>query len=154
MVDIQRIKTLQNELKITNEDHKNIQLGKILSQTIRSEFSKLTTCPNHTEMQKSLTARQQFAQQLHENELVINELNLLDEGATVYKLIGPALVKQDHEEATSNVNKRLDFIKGEIKRIEDRLTGYTEQANAKKNKLMKLQEEAMRIQQQQQAALE
>lgn len=102
-------------------------------------------------MQKSLNARQQFAQQLHENELVMNELKLLDEDATVYKLIGPALVKQDHEEATSNVNKRLEFIKGEMKRIENRLTSYTEQANAKKTKLMKLQEEAMRIQQAQQA---
>jgi len=32
----------------------------------------------------------------------------------VYKLIGPVLVKQDQAEAKSNVNTRLDFIRGEM----------------------------------------
>ncbi len=32
----------------------------------------------------------------------------------VYKLIGPVLVKQDQAEAKTNVNTRLDFIKGEM----------------------------------------
>jgi prefoldin beta subunit len=33
---------------------------------------------------------------------------------TVYKLIGPALVPQEHTEATANVEKRIEFIKGEM----------------------------------------
>jgi prefoldin beta subunit len=32
----------------------------------------------------------------------------------VFKLIGAVLVKQDQEEAKSNVNKRLEFIQGEM----------------------------------------
>lgn len=32
----------------------------------------------------------------------------------VYKLIGPVLVKQDQAEAKSNVEKRLEFIRGEM----------------------------------------
>jgi prefoldin beta subunit len=33
---------------------------------------------------------------------------------TVYKLIGPALVPQEHTEAKANVEKRIEFIKGEM----------------------------------------
>lgn len=47
----------------------------------------------------------------------MQELNKAGGEANVYKLIGPALVVQDMVEATSNVNKRLDYIKGEIDRL-------------------------------------
>lgn len=33
---------------------------------------------------------------------------------TVYKLIGPVLVKQDPEEAKATVTKRLEYINGEM----------------------------------------
>ena len=42
------------------------------------------------------------------------ELDLLEDGAKVYKLIGPVLMSQDLEDAKQNVTKRLDFIKGEM----------------------------------------
>ena len=45
---------------------------------------------------------------------VLQEMGLLEDGARVYKLIGPVLVKQDPEEASQNVAKRLDYIKGEL----------------------------------------
>jgi prefoldin beta subunit len=32
----------------------------------------------------------------------------------VFKLVGPVLVKQDQVEAKSNVDKRLEFIGGEM----------------------------------------
>ncbi len=38
---------------------------------------------------------------------------MLDDDATVYKLIGPALIKQDPVEAKSNVETRLNLIKTE-----------------------------------------
>ena len=41
------------------------------------------------------------------------ELEMLDEDANVYKLIGPVLIKQDLVEAKSNVGKRLEFISNE-----------------------------------------
>lgn len=37
-----------------------------------------------------------------------------DPGARVYKLVGPALVPTDLNEARANVSKRLDFIKKEM----------------------------------------
>lgn len=50
--------------------------------------------------------------------LMSQELNLLDEDANVYKMIGPALVKQDPVEAKSNIEKRLEFIKHELSRLD------------------------------------
>ena len=38
----------------------------------------------------------------------------MDSDATVYKMIGPVLVKQDVEEARQNVQKRIDYINGEM----------------------------------------
>ncbi len=54
----------------------------------------------------------------------IQELELATEDAKVYKLIGPTLIKQDPVEAKSNVNKRLEFIKGELSRLDARLADY------------------------------
>lgn len=42
------------------------------------------------------------------------ELDLLDSQNTVYKLIGPVLVKQDLDEAKATVAKRLEYINGEM----------------------------------------
>lgn len=49
------------------------------------------------------------------------ELGRLDDSATVYKLIGPAMIKQDLLEANTNVAKRLEYIQGEVKRITAKL---------------------------------
>ena len=38
------------------------------------------------------------------------ELQLLEDGANVFKLVGPLMVKQELEEARGNVAKRLEFI--------------------------------------------
>ena len=54
----------------------------------------------------------------HNQSACTQELKLLDDEANVYKLIGPALVKQDPIEAKSNVEKRLEFIGHELSRLE------------------------------------
>lgn len=57
---------------------------------------------------------------------IVNELSLIEKeldrmgsdssnsSKLVYKLLDAVLVKQDHPEAVSNVQKRLDFIRGEM----------------------------------------
>jgi prefoldin beta subunit len=42
------------------------------------------------------------------------EFDLLKEDAVIYKLVGPVLLKNDRIEATDNVNKRIEFITGEM----------------------------------------
>lgn len=44
----------------------------------------------------------------------MKELDLLNEDANVYKLIGPVLVKQDLAEANANVRKRIEYISAEL----------------------------------------
>ena len=56
-------------------------------------------------MNANVIARQQAQQQLSENEMVLKELELLEDEAKVYKLVGPVLMKQDLVEARGNVEK-------------------------------------------------
>ncbi|RUS28468.1 prefoldin subunit 6 [Jimgerdemannia flammicorona] len=91
------------------------------------------------DLTKAVESRQRLDSQLQENELVQKEFSLLAEGANIYKLIGPVLVKQDRSEATSNVDKRLEFIRAEIKRVERQLSDLTEKSEKKKMELVKLQ---------------
>lgn len=44
----------------------------------------------------------------------LQEFENLEEGETIYKLVGPVLLKQDKVEAESTVKGRLDFINGEM----------------------------------------
>ena len=54
--------------------------------------------------------------QIMENDMVLKELELLEEDAQVFKLIGPVLVKQELVEVKTNVSKRIEFIKNDIGR--------------------------------------
>nr|CAB3472376.1 unnamed protein product [Digitaria exilis] len=60
------------------------------------------------------------------------ELELLDDGANVYKLIGPVLVKQDLAEAKANVKKRIEYISAELKRMDRTLKDSEDKQNSKK----------------------
>ena len=44
----------------------------------------------------------------------LKELDRLEDGAEVYKLIGPVLVRQELTEAKQNVQKRIDYIRKEM----------------------------------------
>lgn len=90
----------------------------------------------YQKVQLSLTnvieMRERLEAQLSENELVkkvsseyqqekgpssyrfLKEFATLTEENTVFKLIGPVLVKQDQAEAKSNVDTRLGFIRSEM----------------------------------------
>ncbi|KAJ3090151.1 hypothetical protein HK100_007532, partial [Physocladia obscura] len=65
------------------------------------------------EYSKAVSARSTLEAQLKENEMVKKEFDAIKDDATVYKLIGPVLVKQDRPEATANVSKRIEYITGE-----------------------------------------
>ncbi|CAL5412481.1 unnamed protein product [Camellia sinensis] len=82
---------------------------------------------------KNHQVRKKYTIQLGENELVLKELNLLNEDANVYKLIGPVLVKQDLAEANANVRKRIDYISAELKRLDATLQDLEEKQNSKKD---------------------
>eukprot|EP00894_Picocystis_sp_ML_P002290 jgi/Pico_ML_1/52807/g3461.t1 len=93
------------------------------------------------EAQSCFERRQKYSQQLNESEMVLKELELLDDEANVYKLVGPALIKQDLVEAKSNVSKRVEYIKNEMNRIENTVKGI-------ESKQSQMQEEILGLQQQ------
>ncbi|KAL1915876.1 uncharacterized protein VTP21DRAFT_6264 [Calcarisporiella thermophila] len=91
------------------------------------------------EISKFVETRERLESQLRENELVDKEFQHLEDDANIYKLLGPVLVKQEKSEAKLNVSKRLEYIKGEIERVEKTLTELSQKAEKKKTELMKLQ---------------
>lgn len=46
--------------------------------------------------------------------MVKQELDLVHDETKVYKMVGPVLLKQDLEEAKTNVKKRIEFINHEL----------------------------------------
>ncbi|PWZ24949.1 Prefoldin subunit 6 [Zea mays] len=63
---------------------------------------------------------------------LIKELELLSDGANVYKLIGPVLVKHDLAETKANVKKHIEYISAELKRMDRALKDLEEKQNNKK----------------------
>lgn len=75
----------------------------------------------------------EYTRQKLENELVLKELQMLTDDSTVFKKVGGCLIKQDMFEATSNVEKRIEYISQELNRIEDQKT-KTEEKRSKLGK--------------------
>lgn len=86
-------------------------------------------------MQKVVQTKAQLLSQSNENEMVAEELARLDESASVFKLIGPALVKQDPAEAKANVAKRLEYIRGEAARVDRQLKALQEKGAARQQEV-------------------
>lgn len=70
---------------------------------------------------------------------------MLEEGASVYKLVGPVLAKQDLTEAKSNVSKRVEYIAKEITRMENLENDFQNKVEEKRKNIMKLQEDYRKI---------
>ncbi|XP_026426799.1 prefoldin subunit 6-like [Papaver somniferum] len=95
---------------------------------------------------KNHQVRKKYTIQLGENELVLKELDLLNEDANVFKLIGPVLVKQDMAEANANVRKRIEYISAELKRLDATVRDLEDKQNSKKEAIYKLQQKIQGLQ--------
>jgi chaperonin cofactor prefoldin len=101
--------TLQQRLQAASEDFEKLQLEHSLAvdtrqrleaQLAENEAVKKVRTLFHCPDRSSIARAQEFDQLTPEN--------------TIYKLVGPVLVKQDQEDAKSNVGTRLEFIRGEM----------------------------------------
>ncbi|CRL07471.1 CLUMA_CG020439, isoform A [Clunio marinus] len=94
------------------------------------------------EYSKMVQQRQLLDGQLNENKSVLEELNKLTEDKnTVYKLIGPILVKQSLQDSQQNISKRIDFIGKELQKCNDRLNGMEKEQDKHRENLGKLQQQ-------------
>eukprot|EP00668_Euglena_longa_P045172 GGOE01060798.1.p1 GENE.GGOE01060798.1~~GGOE01060798.1.p1 ORF type:complete len:134 (-),score=63.94 GGOE01060798.1:190-591(-) len=91
---------------------------------------------------KLVQQRSQMAAQQNENEMVRQELAMMEDAASVYKLIGPVLVQQDKEDATSIVEKRLEYITNEMKRLDQQLADMEEKQTHHKKRAVEIQQQA------------
>lgn len=57
------------------------------------------------------------------------ELDLLEEDAQVYKLVGPVLLSVELEDSKQNVGKRLEFIETELKKIDSNIASKQQEMN-------------------------
>ncbi|EPQ29651.1 uncharacterized protein PFL1_02871 [Pseudozyma flocculosa PF-1] len=110
-------------------------------EAIVAEFQKLQNT-----FQTTVEARQRLDSQLSENLQVKKEFDSLSSSNQIYKLIGPVLVKQDQTEAKSNVDKRIEFIKSEIERVEKQLQDLNDKMEKKKVEIVALQTKAQEAQ--------
>eukprot|EP01130_Rhizamoeba_saxonica_P002177 TRINITY_DN11997_c0_g1_i1.p1 TRINITY_DN11997_c0_g1~~TRINITY_DN11997_c0_g1_i1.p1 ORF type:complete len:117 (+),score=23.06 TRINITY_DN11997_c0_g1_i1:32-382(+) len=94
-----------------------------------------------TALQNLVENKKRLVSQLHENELVKKEFQLLDGDSTVYKLIGPVLVRQELPEARGNVDKRVEFINDEINRLDNKYTDLEKDLRKARDKLIELQQQ-------------
>ncbi|CAK7203689.1 Prefoldin subunit 6 [Sporothrix eucalyptigena] len=109
--------------------------GKLRELT--DEYTKL-----QQEQQKLIVAQQRLNAQKTENEGVKKEFEKLKDSETIYKLVGPVLLKQEKFEADSTVKGRLDFIDKEIGRLEDEIKESNGKMDAIKDQIMATQTSA------------
>lgn len=69
----------------------------------------------------------------------LQEFSSLADDASIYKLVGPVLLKQDKTEAEMAVSGRLEFIEKEIQRIEKSIAEIEEKGEKKKMEVYQLQ---------------
>ena len=74
-------------------------------------------------------------------------MDLASDDNKIYKLIGPALVKQDLSEAKTNVEKRISYIGGEIKRKYELLKDLDKKQDEAREKMQEIQMQTQKMRQ-------
>nr|CAG4646754.1 EOG090X0MQF [Macrothrix elegans] len=115
-----------------------------LQKRMQQEVEKFKSIQK--DYQKAIASRQQLDSQLTENNGVRDELNLLEGDSNVFKLVGPVLIKQDLDEAKQNVSKRIDYITGEIKRLDKTIEELDKKQDSQREALGKLQQQLQQAQ--------
>ncbi|MED6247221.1 Prefoldin subunit 6 [Ataeniobius toweri] len=119
-------------------------MAESIQKKLKAELEKYTQIQKDVSM--SVSARQKLETQAAENNIVKEELDLLDSSNTVFKLIGPVLVKQDLDEAKATVAKRLEYINGEIQRYETLLKDLEKKSEHQREVLTSLQQDFQKAQ--------
>ncbi|KAK4247543.1 Prefoldin [Corynascus novoguineensis] len=122
-------------------------------QALSEEYTKL-----QQDLQETVQSRQKLEAQKQENLGVqkveffdpstciltdtYQEFAKLKDEETIYKLIGPVLLKQERVEAESTVKGRLEFIEKEISRLESHIKEMQGKMDKKKGEIIQVQTSA------------
>ncbi|KAL1894794.1 Prefoldin subunit 6 [Ceratocystis pirilliformis] len=110
-------------------------------QALSDDFQKL-----QQDLQEKVAARQKLDSQKQENLTVQAEFERLKDGDVIYKTVGPVLLKQEKFEAENTVSGRLDFISGEISRVEVQIKEIQDKMETKKTEIIQVQSSAQATQ--------
>ncbi|KKF94370.1 AMSH-like protease sst2 [Ceratocystis platani] len=110
-------------------------------QALSDDFQKL-----QQDLQEKVAARQKLDSQKQENLTVQAEFERLKDGDVIYKTVGPVLLKQEKFEAENTVSGRLDFISGEISRVEVQIKEIQDKMETKKTEIIQVQSKMDRLQ--------
>eukprot|EP00586_Coscinodiscus_wailesii_P022134 CAMPEP_0172501038 /NCGR_PEP_ID=MMETSP1066-20121228/145465_1 /TAXON_ID=671091 /ORGANISM="Coscinodiscus wailesii, Strain CCMP2513" /LENGTH=126 /DNA_ID=CAMNT_0013275611 /DNA_START=158 /DNA_END=538 /DNA_ORIENTATION=+ len=110
-----------------------------MAAAVDAQVAKFRTLQE--DIQKLRSDHQTLLGQQNENDMVKQELDLLDDTSTVHKMVGPVLMTIDLDEAKQVVEKRLEFISGEISKIEGKLKEREEDAQRTAEKIQQMQSE-------------
>ena len=97
------------QLNSLTDEYQSLQTG--TQNAVDMSASRTNRSP---ELSTLVSARQKLESQQQENKGVQKEFSGLADDATIYKLVGPVLLKQDTTEAKSTVDGRLSYIEQEM----------------------------------------
>lgn len=83
---------------------------------------------------------------------MFKELDHLESGSKVFKLVGPVLIPQDLDEAKGTVNTRIDFISKEVSAAQARVKTIEKDQHQKRVALLSEQQKFQALVQQATAA--
>lgn len=111
--------------------------GTVLASAVDAEVAK------YRELEESINQLrsdfQKLLGQAAENEMVLRELELIDGDSTnVYKMIGPALIKQNLEDAIQSVKRRLELIQSQQTKISEQINTKEKKANEMEENIQKM----------------
>lgn len=120
-------------------------MARQMEEKLQQEVNKLKMFAE--QLNKLMGPRAKNMSQKNENEMVKAELDQLEDDATLYKLVGPVMIKQDLDDAKSNVENRLKYFNSELERLDKTQKDLEEKQEKQRTVLMELQEVVRRTQQ-------
>jgi prefoldin beta subunit len=139
----QKLQSLSNEYQQLQEGTWYLAFRDMISHSV----PKAPHWYLSADLQTTIAARQKLESQQEENRAVQKEFKTLADDSSIYKLMGPVLLKQDKDDAKRTVDGRLDFIEKEIKRVEGTIKDSQERSEKMRGELGTLQQKVQMEQQ-------
>ena len=80
-------------------------------------------------------------QKVKESELTKGKIDIIENEAVMYKLVGPAMMLMTKKEILSEVNGRLDILNKQLKHQESTMIGETKKAKDARDNMVRIDNE-------------
>lgn len=138
--------SFEEELEVKRRELEYLSTNFSRNQSILGQYIGLRS-KLENQYQENLIVKQEF-EDLYldsEDEETIEEqeerIKNDEESYKIYKLIGPVLLPQSFDECNLNVDKRIEFIQNDIKRLDKQINDQQLKINDIKNQLMNISHE-------------